>query len=72
MNAAVLQPAKRWLVQCKDSGMFLSDFSVHTITITNKTSHALPLEFGGADRLVTSLSNLYPALNWHAVAPVEG
>ena len=70
--SAVLKPAKRWLVQCKDSGMFLSDFSVHTITITNKQDHAVPLEFGGADRLVRSLQNLYPALNWRAVSPAEG
>lgn len=71
MNAAVLQPPRRWFVQCKDSGMYLSDFNAHTITITTKPEYAVALEFMGADRMVRSLSVLYPTLGWHAVAPVE-
>lgn len=68
----VLRPAKRWLVKCIESGMYLADLSLRTVTVTTDEKYALPLEFVGADRLVRSLSENYPTLHWQAVAPVEG
>jgi hypothetical protein len=70
--SAALKPVPQWLIQCKDSGLFVSDFSAHTVTVTAKKARAVPMEFTGANRMLTALAVQYPRFQWHAVAPVGG
>lgn len=67
--SSILQSASsgRWHIKCLDSGLYLSDKTVHTVTVTAKPEHAIDLAFGGANRLLRQLNTVYPSFNWTAV-----
>jgi hypothetical protein len=70
MNArtsAVLAPPPQYIVQCTDSGLYLSDFGIHTVTVTAQRARAIVLQAVGADNLAASLAGMYPSFKWQTL-----
>jgi hypothetical protein len=65
-NGCLPKPTE-YIVQCTDSGLYLSDMGVNTVTVTQQRSRAIVLQAIGARRLAENLACMYPSFKWQTL-----